>query len=117
MNLADKIVTRPVASLVPYASNARTHTPAQIDLIARSISAFGFTNPILVDGEKGIIAGHARFQAAQKLLVERMPNEGIYEWTRRQAVAVANKTAEPSKLSYAIGSVEHMMEIQKAGRS
>ena len=51
------------------------------------------------------------------LLVEQMPNEGIYEWTRRQAVAVANKTAEPSKLSYAIGSVEHMMEIQKAGRS
>jgi hypothetical protein len=51
------------------------------------------------------------------LLVEQMPSEGIYEWARRQAVAVANKTAEPSKRSYAIGSVEHMMEIQKPGRS
>jgi ParB-like chromosome segregation protein Spo0J len=47
--LADKIVMRPVASLVPYSSNARTHTPAQINLIARSIEAFGFTNPLLVE--------------------------------------------------------------------
>jgi phage terminase large subunit-like protein len=51
------------------------------------------------------------------LVVEQMPNEGIYEWTRRQAEALVNKTAEPSKPSYAIGSVEHMMEMQKAGRS
>jgi hypothetical protein len=43
VNLVKKIVMRPVASLVPYASNSRTHTPAQIDLIARSIEAFGFT--------------------------------------------------------------------------
>ena len=50
------------------------------------------------------------------LLVEQMGNEGIYEWTRRQAEALVKKTAESSKPSYAIGSVEHMIEIQKAGR-
>jgi len=54
VNLADKIVMRPIGALVPYASNSRTHTPEQIAKIARSIEAFGFTNPILVDGEKGI---------------------------------------------------------------
>ena len=50
------------------------------------------------------------------LLVEQMGNEGIYEWTRRQAEALVKKSGESSKPSYAIGSVEHMMEIQKAGR-
>jgi hypothetical protein len=73
MNLADKIVMRPLASLVPYSSNARAHTPAQINLIARSIEAFGFTNPILVDGENGIVAGHARLQAAQKVGLTEVP--------------------------------------------
>jgi ParB-like chromosome segregation protein Spo0J len=60
VNLAEKIVMRPIGALVPYASNSRTHTPDQISKIAKSIEAFGFTNPILVDGENGIIAGHAR---------------------------------------------------------
>ena len=64
MNLADKILMRPVGALVPYASNSRTHTPAQIDKLCRSLKEFGFTNPILVDGENGIIAGHARLAAA-----------------------------------------------------
>lgn len=51
------------------------------------------------------------------LLVEPMANEGIYEWTRRQAEAAGNKPAEQSKPTYAIGSVEHMIEMQKAGGS
>jgi ParB-like chromosome segregation protein Spo0J len=63
----DRLRACPLASLVPYASNSRTHTPEQISLIARSIEAFGFTNPILVDGENGVVAGHARLKAAQKL--------------------------------------------------
>jgi phage terminase large subunit-like protein len=51
------------------------------------------------------------------LLVEQMGNEGIYEWTRPQAEALIKKPGDSSKPSFAIGSVEHMMEIQKAGRS
>ena len=67
MNIAEKIAMRPVGALVPYASNSRTHTPEQIAKIAKSIESFGWTNPILVDGENGILAGHARLKAAQQL--------------------------------------------------
>jgi len=58
VNLADKIVMRPIGALIPYASNARTHSDAQIAQIAASIREFGFTNPVLIDGKQGIIAGH-----------------------------------------------------------
>ena len=75
MNLADKIVMRPIGALIPYASNARTHSDAQIAQIAASIREFGFTNPVLVDGEQGIIAGHGRILAARKLDRDRGPPE------------------------------------------
>jgi hypothetical protein len=67
VNIAEKIVMCPVGALVPYASNSRTHTPEEIAKIAKSIESFGWTNPILVDGENGILAGHARLEAAQQL--------------------------------------------------
>ena len=73
MNLADKIVMRPIGALIPYASNARTHSDAQIAQIAASITEFGFTNPVLVDGEQGIIAGHGRVLAARKLGMDLIP--------------------------------------------
>lgn len=57
----------PVDSLIPYARNARTHSEEQIAQIAASIREFGWTNPILTDGEKGVIAGHGRLAAARKL--------------------------------------------------
>lgn len=58
---------RPVADLVPYAKNARTHSDAQVAQIAASIREFGWTNPILVDGENGVVAGHGRLRAAISL--------------------------------------------------
>ena len=58
---------RPVASLIPFTKNARTHSEAQVALIAGSIREYGFTSPVLVDGESGIIAGHGRVLAARKL--------------------------------------------------
>ena len=51
---------RPAESLIPYARNARTHSERQVGEIAASIREFGWTNPILVDGESGIVAGHGR---------------------------------------------------------
>jgi DNA modification methylase len=62
-----------IAALVPYARNARTHTDAQVAQIAASIREFGFTNPILVDGEQGVIAGHGRLLAASKLGMTEVP--------------------------------------------
>jgi ParB-like chromosome segregation protein Spo0J len=63
----------PVSALVPYARNARTHSDAQVAQIAASIAEFGWTNPILVDGEKGLIAGHGRLLAARKLELNEVP--------------------------------------------
>ena len=56
---------RPAAALIPFAKNARTHSDAQVAQIAASIREFGWTNPILVDGDNGIIAGHGRLLAAR----------------------------------------------------
>ena len=63
----------PVSGLVPYARNARTHSEGQIAQIAASIREFGFTNPVLVDGENGVIAGHGRLLAARKLGMTEVP--------------------------------------------
>ena len=61
------------ASLIPYARNSRTHSDAQVAKIAASIKEFGFLNPIIVDGDSGIIAGHGRLMAAHKLGLAQVP--------------------------------------------
>jgi DNA modification methylase len=67
------IIQRPTAELIPYARNARTHSEAQVAQIAGSIREFGFRNPVLIDGENGIIAGHGRVLAALKLGLTTLP--------------------------------------------
>lgn len=62
-----------VSDLIPYQKNARTHSEAQVTQIAASIKEFGFTNPVLLDGNNGIIAGHGRVLAAQKLGILTVP--------------------------------------------
>jgi ParB-like chromosome segregation protein Spo0J len=64
---------RAIGDLIPYARNARTHSAAQVALIAGSIREYGFTNPVLVDGESGIIAGHGRVMAARQLGLATVP--------------------------------------------
>jgi DNA modification methylase len=71
--MTPKIETRLVADLIPYAANSRTHSDAQVAQIAASIKEFGWTNPILIDGENTIIAGHGRLLAARKLGLEEVP--------------------------------------------
>jgi len=68
-----KVVTKLVADLIPYVRNSRTHSDAQVAQIAASIKEFGWTNPILIDGENGIIAGHGRLLAARKLGQDKVP--------------------------------------------
>ena len=63
---ADKVERRSVASLVPYARNPRTHTPAQVDQLAASIHEWGWTVPVLVDEQGGLIAGLRGLQAIQR---------------------------------------------------
>lgn len=64
---------RPVSLLLPYARNSRTHSPAQIAQLAKSIKIYGWTNPILISGDNTIIAGHARVLAAKKLGMAEVP--------------------------------------------
>ncbi len=68
-----KIEIRPIEALIPYARNPRVHNEAQIAQIAASMVEFGWTQPILVDGSNGIIAGHGRLQAARQLGLSKVP--------------------------------------------
>ena len=68
-----KIEQIAVADLIPYARNARTHSDAQVAQIAASIREFGFNNPVLIDVDSGIIAGHGRVLAARKLGMREVP--------------------------------------------
>jgi ParB family chromosome partitioning protein len=65
--VASEIEQRPVNALIPYAKNARTHSPAQVAQIAASMREFGVTNPILIDSKGVIIAGHGRVMAAKEM--------------------------------------------------
>jgi len=77
-----------VGDLTPYARNARTHSDEQVAQIAASIKEFGWTNPILVDGEKGLIAGHGRLAAARKLGMEEVPVIELTHLTETQKKAL-----------------------------
>ena len=68
-----KIEQTNIDELIPYASNSRTHSEEQVAQIAASIKEFGFNNPVLLDGDNGIIAGHGRTLAARKLGLKVVP--------------------------------------------
>lgn len=86
--MTPKIETRSVADLIPYASNSRTHSDAQVAQIAASIKEFGWTNPILIDGENTIIAGHGRLLAARKLGLDKVPAIVLDHLTKPQQRAL-----------------------------
>ena len=62
-----------IEDLIPYAMNARTHSDAQVAQIAGSIKEFGFNNPVLIDSDNGLIAGHGRVMAGRKLGLKQVP--------------------------------------------
>ena len=79
-----KITQRSVEDLIPYARNSRTHSDGQVAQIAASIKEFGWTNPILVDGESVVIAGHGRLLAARKLGHTEVPTIELGDLTETQ---------------------------------
>lgn len=92
-----QIENRPIEALIPYARNSRTHSDAQVAQIAASIREFGWTNPVLVDGSNGIIAGHGRVLAARKLGFDQVPVIELAHLTesqKRAYVLADNKLAE-----------------------
>ena len=91
-----KIEYKKTGDLIPYINNSRTHSEQQVQQVAASIKEFGFTNPLLVDEQGGIIAGHGRLQAAQKMGMDEVPTimlEGLTEAQRKAYVIADNQLA------------------------
>jgi ParB-like chromosome segregation protein Spo0J len=107
----DKRVIEYVAldKLTPYARNSRTHSPEQVKQIAASIREFGFTNPVLIDDEGTIIAGHGRVLAAQHLQLADVPciRLGYLSETQRRAYVIAD-----NKLALNAGWDEELLTIE-----
>ena len=85
-----------IESIIPFAMNSRLHSDAQVAQLAASIREFGFTNPVLIDQEKNLIAGHGRVMAARKLGLASVPAivvTGLDERKRRALVIADNKLA------------------------
>jgi hypothetical protein len=106
-----KIEQLPTDTLIPYARNTRTHSEAQVAQIAGSIREFGFTNPVLIDGENGIIAGHGRVLAAQKLALGKVPCIRLSHLTdtQRRAYIIAD-----NKLALNAGWDEELLGLELA---
>lgn len=91
-----RVEYRKAVDLKPYENNSRTHSKEQVEQIVNSIKEFGFTNPILIDEAGGIIAGHGRLEAAQRLSLEKVPTitlEGLTEAQKRAYVIADNQLA------------------------
>jgi len=110
------IVIRKVEALIPYAKNSRTHSDAQVAQVAASIREFGFTNPVLIDGDNGIIAGHCRVLAARKLKLIDVPCielSGLTETQKRAYVIADNKLSLVSDWDTELLQVE-LQDLQAA---
>lgn len=98
-----------VEALIPYVANSRTHSDAQVAQIAASIKEFGWTNPILIDGDNTIIAGHGRLLAARKLGMDKVPIICLDHLTKAQqrALVIAdNKLALNANWDYDLLKLE-----------
>jgi DNA modification methylase len=106
---ADNVTRQPVAQLIPYATNARTHTQEQIGQIAASIQQWGWTMPVLVDEDNVIIAGHARVLAAQKLGMKECPVMVASGWSdaQKRAYVIAD-----NKLSLNAGWDQELLKLE-----
>jgi ParB family transcriptional regulator, chromosome partitioning protein len=98
-----------IEALIPYARNSRTHSDAQVAQIAASIKEFGFTNPVLIDQDAGIIAGHGRTLAARKLGLEQVPCIRLLNLSEAQKKAYI---LADNKLALNAGWDNEMLELE-----
>ncbi len=106
---AGQILTMPITHLTPYQNNARTHSAKQIRQIAKSIETFGFTNPVLIDGDNRIVAGHGRVEAAKLLGLTEVPTlrlDSLTEAQIRAYIIADNKIAENAGWDKSILAIE-----------
>jgi len=98
-----------IEALIPYARNSRTHSDAQVAQIAASIKEFGFTNPVLIDEDGGIIAGHGRTMAARKLGLDEVPCLRLAHLTEAQKKAYI---IADNKLALNAGWDDEMLKVE-----
>ena len=108
---------KPLSDLFHYSSNARTHSKHQIRQIAESIRVFGFTNPVLIDSNNRIVAGHGRVEAARLLRMEQVPTirlENLSPEQIRAYVIADNKLAENAGWDTSILAIElqHLLNVE-----
>src|SRR4051812_29013705 len=108
---ADRVERWPIAKLIPYARNARTHSAEQIDQIAASIREWGWTVPILISEDGTIVAGHGRVLAAHKLKLADVPVMVAKGWSKGQIKAYA---LADNKLSLNAGWDESLLALELA---
>lgn len=104
-----KIKYLKTADLIPYVNNSREHSEEQVTQVASSIQTFGFTNPILVDEKKSIIAGHGRLLAAKKLELDKVPTitlTGLTDAEKKAYVIADNKLALNSSWNFEMLKLE-----------
>lgn len=82
-----EIIYKNIDDLIPYVNNTRTHSEEQVNQIASSIKEFGFTNPVLIDEQGGLIAGHGRVMGAKKLGLKEVPTITLNNLTEAQKKA------------------------------
>ena len=106
---ADKVERRNVADLIPYARNSRTPSAEQVSQIAASIKEWGWTVPVLIEPEGGLIAGHGRILAAQKLGIKDVPCMVAEGWTdaQKKAYVIAD-----NKLALNAGCDDAMLKVE-----
>lgn len=109
MKAESKIEKISIDALIPYARNSRTHSDAQVAQIAASIREFGFTNPVLIDKDGGIIAGHGRVMGARKLGLTEVPCIRLAHLTdtQKRAYIIAD-----NKLALNAGWDEEMLKLE-----
>tara|TARA_Y100000593_G_scaffold69366_1_gene127408 strand:- start:2987 stop:3577 length:591 start_codon:yes stop_codon:yes gene_type:complete len=108
---AESIVQRDRTSLKPYENNPRTHSEAQIDRLVRSLKEFGFTNPVLIDKNLNVVAGHGRLLAAEILNLEKIPTISLEHLTedQRKAYVIAD-----NQLALASGWDDDLLQSELA---
>jgi ParB-like chromosome segregation protein Spo0J len=115
---ADAVERRPIATLLPYARNARTHSEDQVKQLASSIRAFGWTIPVLVDEEGVLIAGHGRVMAATLLGLDEVPVMIARGWSEAQTKAYRiadNKLALNAGWDSALLAIELAELVEASG--
>ena len=111
-----RVKTHSIAQLKPYSRNARSHSDKQIHQIAKSITTFGFVNPVLIDAKGNIVAGHGRVSAAKLLRMTKVPTirlDHLTDSERRAYILADNKLAQLAGWDEEILAIElqHLFEL------